>query len=796
MDEIGVMHISPDHYWVPRSAYRERCSEAFSRAYFRYILGGCISVIISTATLVQAKDLAIGRTYTVDPKPNYQGTMDPLDSRQLTDGNYTTGRFWSSKTTVGWQEVGVVQLQIDLEQHASIEKICLNTARGNHADVSFPQRVEMFIGLDRDKFSYVGNLLQGHELDDGPYAVRTFCSKDIVAEGRYLWIFIHPKGPFIFIDELKVLGDGATMSRALQYPLKREQVQQFEKNLAAVGLEASNLHFSTRRLLATLEKDVEGKPPSQPTLANIRNLALNLQRGAFLSEEEVRTVRTQVRMAHATSLKERFKEPVLIWHDNPWAPFTGMDTPTSEQAKLETLVVDTLKNGTGSEAINLTNASLTSQVIRVTAQLGSAPHPTPIVNLFEARPISTAKGEIRADPLVPLGPDRKLTLDPGESKQIWLSIYAGSSDPETYAGQIVVEILASMDWRKNVPFNVHVWPVEMPPVPQITVTNWGYLNWPAVADKPLKAVQDLVSHHVNVFAIHPAQLPWPKVSNGRLQIDYTTFDDTLKHFRESDHFLFYLCFNDKGYRTMRGAAPFGSQQWKVFFSQWIAEWSEHLTGMGITHNRFAFYPVDEPKNSEEEHVLYQTARLIKNVDSRLQTYTTHTGVTPDNLDKLITVIDVFQVLTNKLASPLATSVKASKRALWSYTAGGGGKDADPLGYYRNQAWKAFRAGTTGIGFWAYADTGRHGSAWNDFDGTRPDYSVIYEHEKDIISSKRWEAWREGVEDYELLLQAKKQVEGTSRALDFWKKIDGVVQAPLDFKRHLAARRWMLEVASR
>lgn len=393
-----TMQTSPDHSRVPQIAYGGRCPEYFSQARFRHVLGVCLSVIISTAPLVQAKDLGIGKAYTVDPKPNYQGTLDPFDSIQLTDGIYSTGRFWSSKTTVGWQEVGVVQLRIDLEQHAAIEKICLNTARGNHADVSFPQRVEMFIGLDRDNFSYVGNLLQGQEHDDGPYAVRTFCSKDIVAAGRYLWLFIHPNGPFIFIDELKVLGDGATTSRALQYPLKREQVQQFEKNLAAVGREANNLHFSTRRLLATLEKDMEGKPPSQPTLANIRNLASNLQRGAFVSEEEVRTVRTKVRMAHATSLKERFKEPVLIWHDNPWAPFTGMDTPTSEQAKLETLVVDTLKNGTGSEAINLTNASPTSQVIRVTAQLGTAPHPTPIVNLFEARPIGTAKGEIRADP--------------------------------------------------------------------------------------------------------------------------------------------------------------------------------------------------------------------------------------------------------------------------------------------------------------------------------------------------------------------------------------------------------------
>lgn len=772
-----------------------RC-QFLNKAYFPCVLAVFISLIVFTTPLAHAKDLAIGKSYAVNPKPNYQGTVDELDRRQLTDGSYTTGKFWSAKTTVGWQEVGPIQVQLDLERSASIEQICLNTARGNHADVSFPQRVEIFVSLDHDNYAYVGNLMQGQEHNDGPYDVRTFCSKNIFAVGRYLWLFIHPKGPYTFIDELRVLGEHSASSRSLQYSLERERVLKFEKNLSSIGLAINNLNFATRRLLASLDKDVGARALSQSTVANIRDLASNLQRGVFINEEEVRTIEKQLRMAHAKSLTERFEQTVLIWHDNPWAAFTGMDTPTVEQAQIETLTVDVLKNGTGSEAVNVTNASTVSQVIRVAAQIASSGHPIPIVGLFEARPIGTAKGEIRADPLIPLGLEGQLNLDPGESKQIWLSVSAGRSVPDTYAGQIIFETHVSMKWAKNVQFNVRVWPVEMPAVPHITVTNWGYLNWPAIANKPAKAVQDLISHHTNLFVIHPAQLPWPKRSNGRLKIDYTEFDKVVRHFQKTDHFLFFLFFNDKGYRTMRGVAPFMSEDWKVLFSQWITDWSKHLADMGITTDRFTFYPVDEPKNSEEENILYGTASLIKGVDSSLRTYTTHTGIPSDNLDKLTSVIDVFQVLANKLASPFVTSVKSSKRELWSYTAGGGGKDGDPLGYYRNQAWKAFHAGATGIGFWAYADTGGYGNAWDDFDGSRPDYAVIYDHESDIISSKRWEAWREGVEDYELLLQAKKQVEGTSWERDFWQWIDGVVKAPLDFKKHLAARRWMLEIVSK
>jgi hypothetical protein len=36
---------------------------------------------------------------------------------------------------------------------------------------------------------------------------------------------------------------------------------------------------------------------------------------------------------------------------------------------------------------------------------------------------------------------------------------------------------------------------------------------------------------------------------------------------------------------------------------------------------------------------------------------------------------------------------------------------------------------------------------------RPDYAVIYEGHPGIVSSKRWEAWREGVQDFALLSAA-------------------------------------------
>jgi hypothetical protein len=84
------------------------------------------------------------------------------------------------------------------------------------------------------------------------------------------------------------------------------------------------------------------------------------------------------------------------------------------------------------------------------------------------------------------------------------------------------------------------------------------------------------------------------------------------------------------------------------------------------------------------------------------------------------------------------------------------------------AWDAFDRGQTGIGFYTYIDRQKHD--WNDTLKPLGYYNVIYgpaesppdvnTHGEKIIPSRRWEAWREGIEDYEYLIQLQKAIEQT------------------------------------
>lgn len=72
--------------------------------------------------------------------------------------------------------------------------------------------------------------------------------------------------------------------------------------------------------------------------------------------------------------------------------------------------------------------------------------------------------------------------------------------------------------------------------------------------------------------------------------------------------------------------------------------------------------------------------------------------------------------------------------------------------YRRQAWDAFAKGWNGWGFYSYY--GPRGNPWTDFDAAsyedRPDYLMVYPGPKGPVATRQSEAVREGYEDYCLL----------------------------------------------
>ena len=164
-----------------------------------------------------ASNLAYLKQYKVSPAPNYQLSAPSIDKTSLTDGKFSSGFFWTQKTTIGWRYIKNAEILIDLGKISDIGSLTFNTARGLGSEVYFPAHVYAFIGTETNHFSYVGDVVKSPDNTTGSYKVEKFELPGIKAKGRYVLLEAVPRGNFLFCDEIEVLapnGSGKTMQVA------------------------------------------------------------------------------------------------------------------------------------------------------------------------------------------------------------------------------------------------------------------------------------------------------------------------------------------------------------------------------------------------------------------------------------------------------------------------------------------------------------------------------------------------------------------------------------------------------
>jgi len=745
-----------------------------------------ISAYGSTVFPAEYANLAQGAHYKLTPAANYDLTNDDGDSIQLTDGHYSANHFWTSRDAVGWKESGLIQIEIDLNRTATVNAVCINTVRGDYAGVSFPEGCRIFTSVDKISYSDLGDVYQGRSHDDGSYLVQKFCATNIRSKGRYVLLVVQPKGSFTFLDEIEVLGQLATTSKETPaaVSIKSEEIEAY--------LRVNHTNQAKKKALVRLAaKMTTGSAGNQRrTMQNsVTALISRIDKEQILSSEVLNRYQDELLSLHRLILRDSFSKPLIVWRKNPWMSSSPIDTPTPDALLVDELIFNVMQRGSMSNAFVLTNNSDEQQILRIVDVSEDPTHNAPKLEIREVVPVIAANYETIGDALRLLD-NSMITIKPGESKQIWLTSIAGTSAPRTYKRKLKIITLGGNYPSTDVSLRLNVWPIAFPDRQHAFVNSWAYLNSNTIKKYPELAMTDLLMHHINLAELHSSQIPWP---NAKGKADYVISDKILRYQKDARKRLFFFEFNTKQFRDLGGKYEFMSPGWRLVFKKWIHDWVVHLKAQGLKFRDFAFYPVDEPKN-EEVGYLIETAKLIKEVDPRLEVYTTLGSMSDVDLKRAKTCVDIFQVLTSDLQSARYLTLRELGKEVWVYTANGG-KTAPPIGSYRLEAWKAFKYGATGFGFWAYADAGWSGTVWDDFDGKRPDFSVVYEGINAPISSKRWEAWREGVEDYELLLLAKRKVQSGSDSAVLDTSVGLVLTKAEDYSQFEKARLDLLSFVS-
>ena len=272
---------------------------------------------------------------------------------------------------------------------------------------------------------------------------------------------------------------------------------------------------------------------------------------------------------------------------------------------------------------------------------------------------------------------------------------------------------------------------------------------------------DRTAHGNNVFVTSfVPTVTYDETGKLTSEIDFTKHDDYVKRYSPKGMILFH----NAGGPTGPGGQE--SEAYKKAYTTWMRHWVAHLKEMGVDYHGYAMYPVDEPGLNDGLVDRYlSNAKLTRKADPKVLMYANPVGrITKEELTEMIPFVDIW--CPNRVGFLLdsgADKLKIMKDTgadIWNYECEGNAKHQSPLGYYRGQSWLAWHHGLTGIGFWSYCTSAA--DPWYHPKSTL-DYLLVYQGNDTVVASKRWEAIRDGVEDYAMLNALQEAVASAQQA---------------------------------
>jgi putative pyrroloquinoline-quinone binding quinoprotein len=436
------------------------------------------------------------------------------------------------------------------------------------------------------------------------------------------------------------------------------------------------------------------------------------------------------------------------WEFCPWAYFNPTETVPNKSDKTEGLKTTLCAQEHDSIAINVTSFVDQTLDIRIWAEdlkKVKGEETIPWGSHLEFRRavmVPTLRRERVADALPILDQASILPVSSLETQQLWMTVDTSGLKPGEYTTAIHLKTVEPDPTEIILPLEIEVVDLELPSPSPLKFCVWAYS-----ADAPDYEVENLVDHGVNVhFGISPTATC---DENGEIigGLRYEKHDASVERLSKHGILLF---IGSQG--SLRGQ-PFLSEPWKKAYIKYLRAWVQHLKRLGVGYDDFALYPYDEPSSpySRTTLNLVEVAKVVREADPNILIYTDpSSGTTRKTLEMFDGLIDIWcpsSELLERFEDEIIPFAKRVGKHVWFYDASGRARTLSCLGIYRWRFWYAWNRGLTGAGWWTY----KHGSfLW---DGLTPDgsyYNHVYDAPGAIVTSKRWEASREAIEDYEVL----------------------------------------------
>ncbi|MFP3903511.1 MAG: glycoside hydrolase domain-containing protein, partial [Armatimonadota bacterium] len=362
-------------------------------------------------------------------------------------------------------------------------------------------------------------------------------------------------------------------------------------------------------------------------------------------------------------------------------------------------------------------------------------------------------GETVADPLPEMGQAKIVSVPPGESRQIWLTLNTENLPPGEYTSTITFMPFDPDLPKTQIPVNMRVRPVRLLDHMPILTYHWDYFS----RDYSEAYVRNLADHYVNCFSMKTRHVFPEYDTQGNIvkKYDWSSQDRVLHtklHYaRKSGGLIVYsygVAYDFDRYSNRYGW-EFMSEPYKRAFAAHLREFERHLRDdIGISHDEYVVQIWDEAHHRGQGEKAVRMAQFMREIVPEMQTCMDG-GPPIEDLPEVNPLVDSWiphmAHLWDDGVQPEVQRWKDTGKPVCTYTTAHPKKALDPHGYFRLQPWKVWQLGLDGDFYWGVYSYGT--DIWNDFDGNRHDNVVVYPSPEGPVTSRRWEATREGREDY-------------------------------------------------
>lgn len=748
-------------------------------SYYQRILYWFIGLIVissvytpinsSATTLPEGRNLLLGKKASFSLKPNYRLTMGG-DESDLSDGELDKNgkkSLWTDKGTVGWsfkRKPGVL-IMYDLGGVYPIAAFGFNSATGA-SGVTFPTAVFVYVSEDRESWHYVTNLIN-ETIPQDRYGVHHFVARDLKVRGQYIALYVVKGGYYGFVDEIEVIRGNHDPSKVdLHHPavnrseLERDALARakdtIQTNITSYFIKAARDQLSSvsgednTAVLGELEKLEWLNHINGSTVVG----KLDYSKGLPYTELD-----EKVCMAMGKYFSRHYYNTITVWQpsDSIWSHTTN---PFARPKKVTVpkLHADMMIGEYEPVAFNVSNNTAKPITVNVeVSDLQGVEGKSVWPNSQIERHITThvvGSGFLFYDDALPLIDNGDVIIPPGMTRQVWLILQSNGMEPQNYTG--VVSVTAG-ETSFELPMSVSVYPVEMPTNPTYISQSWSYFTSPPARGYERQSASELKRNYENAHVLHHAYIPWPKVDRATkmlkrpIELDFTKLDEMLDYRPYVKLWLLWPGFEWGPNRRLNyyhaiDMPQVGTAEHELLFKEWVRQVRDHMHARGFPTQKWAFYWVDEPGDEQFKKYVVPASKLAKEVDPTILIWENH-QVTLGMLKKYPGAIDIHSCPFQYYRShpEILKYIFLKKQRAMQYQTGSS-KRQDPHRYYRLRHMESFALGLDGGGEWVWGDAG---GQFSDYEGPYPSYGMVYATKTGPITSKRREAWREGIEDVEL-----------------------------------------------